>query len=76
MSTWPHLSEIVKPENVKCPECGGTMVSRLNKATQQRFWGCMRFPKCKGTRDTDGMSKQERTDARRPERSEDDDPDD
>lgn len=36
------------------------MVSRLNKEKQQRFWGCSTYPQCKGTRDTDGMSAEER----------------
>lgn len=49
-----------KPENVTCPECGEPMVSRANKATGQRFWGCSNFPTCKGTRDTDGESWRER----------------
>ncbi len=44
----------MKPENVECPECGGPMTSRANKATGQRFWGCNAFPKCRGTRNTDG----------------------
>lgn len=30
------------------------MVSRLNKSSNQRFWGCAKFPTCKGTRNTDG----------------------
>lgn len=30
------------------------MVSRQNKTTGQRFWGCSTFPKCRGTRTTDG----------------------
>jgi len=50
----------MKPENVRCPECGGEMVSRLNREKNQRFWGCKDFPKCRGTRDTDGRSKAER----------------
>jgi ssDNA-binding Zn-finger/Zn-ribbon topoisomerase 1 len=50
----------MKPENVKCPECDGPMVSRLNREKNQRFWGCKAYPDCKGTRDTDGMSRQER----------------
>lgn len=62
---------MAKPENVKCPDCGGPMVSKLNQAKQQRFWGCATFPKCKGTRDTDGLSKADR-DAER----DDDDADD
>ena len=47
-------------ENVACPECGGAMVSRANKTTGQRFWGCKDYPKCRGTRDTDGNSAAER----------------
>jgi ssDNA-binding Zn-finger/Zn-ribbon topoisomerase 1 len=43
-----------------CPECGGPMVSRANKSTGQRFWGCADYPKCTGTRDTDGESAAER----------------
>jgi ssDNA-binding Zn-finger/Zn-ribbon topoisomerase 1 len=41
-------------ENVKCPECDGPMTSRANRTTGQRFWGCNNYPRCKGTRDTDG----------------------
>lgn len=52
---------MAKPENVICPECRGPMVSRLNRQTQQRFWGCKAFPDCKGTRDTDGRSRHDRT---------------
>lgn len=31
------------------PGCGSTMVSRTGK--RGRFWGCPRYPKCRGTRD-------------------------
>lgn len=47
-------------ENVACPLCGGQMVSRLNVAKQQRFWGCKDYPTCKGTRNTDGEATGER----------------
>ena len=50
----------MKPQNVICPECGSWMMSRVNRQTGQRFWGCHTFPECKGTRDTDGRSKTER----------------
>lgn len=53
-----------KPENVTCPECGGPMTSRVNKSSGQRFWGCNDFPRCRGTRDTDGRSASERAEAR------------
>ncbi|HEU0079581.1 MAG TPA: topoisomerase DNA-binding C4 zinc finger domain-containing protein, partial [Longimicrobiaceae bacterium] len=32
-----------------CPECGGQMALRTNRRSGQRFWGCRRFPDCKGT---------------------------
>lgn len=41
-------------ENVKCPECRGPMTSRKNARTGQLFWGCNAYPKCRGTRNTDG----------------------
>lgn len=41
-------------ENLKCPACGGRMVSRKNGKSGQRFWGCASYPDCRGTRDTDG----------------------
>lgn len=49
----------MKPENLKCPDCDGEMISRLNKQSQQRFWGCKDYPRCKGTRNTDGLSRME-----------------
>jgi ssDNA-binding Zn-finger/Zn-ribbon topoisomerase 1 len=60
----------MRPENVKCPECGGPMVSRVNGWSRQRFWGCSAYPDCRGTRNTDGESKQEREE--RPDQEEDD----
>lgn len=33
------------------------MVSRMNSKSGQRFWGCARFPDCRGTRNTDSESK-------------------
>lgn len=48
----------MKPENVKCPDCGGPMVSR--KSQYGTFWGCKSFPRCTGTRDSMGRSKQDR----------------
>lgn len=44
----------------KCPECNGDMVSRRNKASGEMFWGCKKYPNCKGTRDSFGRSKMER----------------
>lgn len=37
-----------------CPDCTGPMVKRKNRATGKEFLGCTKFPKCKGTRETNG----------------------
>lgn len=31
-----------------CPLCGSHMVERVRKSDKQQFWGCSRFPACKG----------------------------
>lgn len=39
-------------EGTACPECGSSMVlrtARKGKNVGSRFWGCSRFPKCRGT---------------------------
>lgn len=41
-------------EETLCPDCNGKMTSRMNRSTGQRFWGCNDYPRCHGTRDTDG----------------------
>lgn len=48
-------------EETLCPLCGGPMVSRANRATGQRFWGCRKYPDCKGTRNTDGEASRPRS---------------
>lgn len=35
---------------MSCPKCGGEMVKRANRKTGDAFWGCAKFPKCRGTR--------------------------
>lgn len=47
-----------KPENVRCPDCGGPMTPRSGPFG--KFWGCKDYPRCKGTRDSEGRSKAER----------------
>lgn len=37
-----------------CPLCNGPMVRRTARADGRKFWGCARFPECRGTRNTDG----------------------
>jgi ssDNA-binding Zn-finger/Zn-ribbon topoisomerase 1 len=47
-----------KYDEVKCPNCGGDMISRKGKFGV--FWGCKDYPKCTGTRDSEGRSKADR----------------
>lgn len=37
-------------DKTKCPRCTATMVERTNRNSGEKFLGCSRFPKCKGTR--------------------------
>jgi ssDNA-binding Zn-finger/Zn-ribbon topoisomerase 1 len=32
-----------------CPECGEPLKLRTNRTTDEHFWGCTSFPKCRGT---------------------------
>lgn len=34
----------------KCPRCGSKMIKRASRKTGQSFFGCSRYPKCRGTR--------------------------
>ncbi|MAP95866.1 MAG: nuclease [Ponticaulis sp.] len=33
-----------------CPRCGSGLVKRTNEKSGERFWGCSKFPRCRGTR--------------------------
>jgi len=33
-----------------CPKCGKEMQLRVNRRTDERFWGCTSYPSCRGTR--------------------------
>ena len=54
------MTENQSLQNLKCPNCSGPMVSRKNSKDGSKFWGCQNFPKCKGNRDSMGLSKRER----------------
>jgi len=58
-------------EEVKCPECGGDMISR--KSEFGIFWGCKDYPKCKGTRDNMGRSKADREEEKNKKEQENED---
>ncbi len=39
-----------KNDKSKCPRCSAQMIERTNKKTGEKFFGCSRFPKCRGMR--------------------------
>ena len=36
--------------SAQCPNCGATMIKRSNRRTREGFWGCPKYPSCRGTR--------------------------
>jgi restriction system protein len=46
----PGLSAQVPNAQVTCPTCDAGMVLRKNRSTGAGFWGCVNYPRCKGTR--------------------------
>ena len=47
-------------KSVKCPSCGGAMTSRKNARDGSRFWGCLSYQACRGTRNVDGEAPRSR----------------
>jgi ssDNA-binding Zn-finger/Zn-ribbon topoisomerase 1 len=39
-----------------CPKCGSKMVGRYVKRTGRPYWGCSRYPACKGKREIERKS--------------------
>jgi restriction system protein len=53
-ATPPSLPKQYAAVNPPCPKCGSTMVMRTAKRGSTpglQFWGCLSFPKCRGTRE-------------------------
>ena len=46
-----HVKDIKnkKKNDISCPKCGSPMKLRKSKSGNE-FWGCSRFPKCRGTK--------------------------
>jgi len=57
-----------KYEETLCPDCGGQMMSRTGQ--YGTFWGCRSYPQCRGTRDSQGRSKQERAEWKKQQQGE------
>ena len=39
-----------KASTLACPQCGTTIVLRTNRKEGNQFWGCPKYPQCRGTR--------------------------
>lgn len=48
----PNKPTLAGDSSVNCPRCSSVMIKRTNKKNGQSFYGCSRFPKCRGTRQT------------------------
>jgi hypothetical protein len=57
-------SDMGDPEPLMCPDCGAEMALRTNRQNGNKFWGCRKYPSCRGTRDEDGLSRAEREEAK------------
>lgn len=47
-------------DTLPCPDCGADMALRTNRQNGNKFWGCKKYPNCKGTRDENGLSREDR----------------
>lgn len=43
-------SHVTPPMSVDCPRCAAPMVQRKNRKNGEAFWGCSKFPGCRGVR--------------------------
>lgn len=57
-SSWTQMARattesklpLAEPVAPTCPKCSTDMTMRSNRRNGQRFWGCTRYPQCRGTR--------------------------
>ena len=53
VTTRPVVTTMPDPallSNPICPKCGADMIQRSNRQTKDHFWGCVKYPTCRGTR--------------------------
>jgi restriction system protein len=46
----PHAMPSAASTTPECPKCGAPMVKRANRRSHESFWGCAKYPSCRGTR--------------------------
>src|SRR5215471_4123135 len=54
----------VNNQDYECPDCGSKMIQRKNRKDGNIFYGCVKYPDCKGTRDENGLSKDDKAKAK------------
>ncbi|GLQ96147.1 restriction endonuclease [Dyella mobilis] len=42
--------QAITSTNPTCPNCESSMIKRFNRKTQEAFWGCVKYPSCRGTK--------------------------
>lgn len=47
-------------EEYLCPDCNSPMKVRTNRQNGNKFYGCTKYPDCRGTRDENGLSRADR----------------
>jgi len=47
-------------DTLLCPDCNHEMALRVNRTNGNKFYGCKKYPTCRGTRDENGLSKADR----------------
>lgn len=47
-------------DTYSCPDCGADMKERRNRENGNKFYGCVKYPNCRGTRDENGLSRADR----------------
>lgn len=46
-----HAPASIHDRNVLCPVCGNRMILRTSRKDGNRFWGCSKYPGCRGIRE-------------------------
>lgn len=49
----PVYTSKFEPTDINCPKCGAKMIVRHRNIDNQKFYGCSRFPECRGIRKFD-----------------------
>lgn len=57
-------SGLTNESDLSCPDCGGEMILRTNRTNGDKFYGCKKYPNCRGTRDENGLSKADKDEAK------------